>query len=1301
MQRQASSVTQIKSILKPTVPLTPPKAIPTFDETRKRTGKKSPKHDAGEELLIDFSTPAPRHVFSMVTGTENIQDPFSPIRKTAGPQGVAPPLLQEGKVEAAITEDEAEKARKAHKQAILDRRAARRTSMANRRVSFAPEATLHTWNVVEIVEESTTSSASNSTRRQSSMTAAKPPNRPEQSSSLASDQSEPPSTPPAQAQEPLVKASPADQQNWNARGGRRRSSRMSNINVEGVDHIKSSPASTYSESSAVEDSSPIHVEDSIHSSSDDDDGDTAMSMDDVTGQTVQSQISSSSTASSLDGRLRRAAAVAGTRGIEYDENGDDLSMELAEGTITNAFQPWANGQPRARVQDLSAMQDQENVNPFSPAFKVQADATILQASDATEEDESEGATMDMTVAAGGIISEDTSVDCSPAVPTSVDKPVKSDDVVEDADDSVDCDDGQGDTMDMTAAAGCIIFRDTTTGRSPLPTTFEEKRDSFVKGVEDSVLDSRQGDTMDMTVVTGGIISDDKATKCGTATPISLGKLTNNIVKAGEAPTLDESQGDTMDMAVTAGGIISHDKVTKSRSASPISLRNNPNNVATDANELVLHDPTLYNTIIHDPALHNPVFRDGQDDTMDKSGAASGITSKDGVTKSTTASPMSLRKDSDNIVNAADVSISHDKQEQQVKKISLQEFLNMTNIHFMELSTTKRRHTLAPGPPSQPLQESSSTSNKGACFAAAATTVPLLDLYQHASRELKSYISSGRKVIRTIEQETLAEQPALFREYVDARPDVKAAMDNQFRNSKANARLQSKESWYLWRRELIEGLRTGLNGIKAGMEEDAQSLSRQEAILETAVPELVKQHEELEQEAGRLHQRAEDFESVDHEAVDKARNQLESVDEEVSKKMALLEQLQQQMKEKVEALSAAEELKVEFQGQITEAQKVQDECRGWKVEEVIKYKDRVEAIEKKTGWSLVTTLYKVSAGAIDYGPTATMQYRNALRLFFYPVVFQEPKPQNGQRNAWAAACDAGPSPPISLTYAPIDEDATTSSELTTEQRFFLQLLQGQVQTLAASPRGTASCNTLVTLVSQGWDLASKVSEEIRRLEMIGITFVKILSDEKFKVQCLLVFHPERSWLYVEFTLTATPTSDGSISTSLQVEALPKWGFVEGLLAGGGKASKVREALNKQANSKSIGGGAWADAVWALDEWITSQKESFKDSEKEAKVEKEKSETEMEKEKSETPASRPVLESAAPAAPAVPEVSTPTRAPVAQKRGLKRPVPMDEVMEEAAARKEEVRRLEEEEFLLMSAGKTPGAHGRRPGALRRSP
>ena len=71
--------------------------------------------------------------------------------------------------------------------------------------------------------------------------------------------------------------------------------------------------------------------------------------------------------------------------------------------------------------------------------------------------------------------------------------------------------------------------------------------------------------------------------------------------------------------------------------------------------------------------------------------------------------------------------------EEIPPIQLQEFLNMTNIHFMELTTTKRRHTTAPGSPS--MRESSGfnaskPSSFEDCVAAGFCTLPMLELYQH-------------------------------------------------------------------------------------------------------------------------------------------------------------------------------------------------------------------------------------------------------------------------------------------------------------------------------------------------------------------------------------------------------------------------------------------------------------------------------------------------------------------------------------------------------------------------------------------
>jgi kinetochore protein Spc7/SPC105 len=76
---------------------------------------------------------------------------------------------------------------------------------------------------------------------------------------------------------------------------------------------------------------------------------------------------------------------------------------------------------------------------------------------------------------------------------------------------------------------------------------------------------------------------------------------------------------------------------------------------------------------------------------------------------------------------------------EVDPIQLQDFLNMTNIHFMELTTTKRRHTTAPGSATKRLIRASGENlpKPGSitfddCVAAGFCTVPMLELYQHVS-----------------------------------------------------------------------------------------------------------------------------------------------------------------------------------------------------------------------------------------------------------------------------------------------------------------------------------------------------------------------------------------------------------------------------------------------------------------------------------------------------------------------------------------------------------------------------------------
>lgn len=83
-------------------------------------------------------------------------------------------------------------------------------------------------------------------------------------------------------------------------------------------------------------------------------------------------------------------------------------------------------------------------------------------------------------------------------------------------------------------------------------------------------------------------------------------------------------------------------------------------------------------------------------------------------------------------------VAREEPEQKFEPIPLQDFLNMTNIHFMELTTTKRRHTTVSGSASRrsSVRRSIEGASKPAtfedCVAAGFCTVPMLELYQHVS-----------------------------------------------------------------------------------------------------------------------------------------------------------------------------------------------------------------------------------------------------------------------------------------------------------------------------------------------------------------------------------------------------------------------------------------------------------------------------------------------------------------------------------------------------------------------------------------
>ncbi|KAG5302074.1 chromosome segregation protein [Histoplasma ohiense] len=1498
-RRKSTTQYPLKSILKPTIPVSPIRNIPTFDETRKRTptrdsqrgSKRRQSNNPNEknEPLIDVSEPPS----TSVAEADNLANPFDTFNPSAVLYNSKVAVrTEEEQVTATRETEEAERERE--RQAILDHRAARRKSMANRRVSFAPEATLHTWNVVELAEDSTSSSASNSTRRASALTEQVPPiqnhelNHTEPSTNYPHD-------------DPIYNG--RDQQ-------------QSPYGPHPDEAFSSSPYSGSSAGGSEEASEPV-VDENIDSNSDtddedDDDGATVMTMENITERSISTHSDASSTNSSakLERSLRQAAQLAGTKGIDYDENGD-LSMEFTNHEIAGAFQPWVKKGANKLdfdLEDLSARQDQENVNPFAqPLSQYQPPS---RQSDGGYYDESEAdMSMDITKAVGGIISRrqeasqgktprrqsaspnDGNVNPQPPISTGElsnleDQTMEFTNMVggiahshspqKDFFGDSDIASDEEMTMEFTSALGSIqqayahrTASEEYTHPSNKPTEYEIEELDQESGGEEMEMTSAVGGIlppieeqtepleddetmgMEMTNALGSILppqynfnktqgevlmelesqiasspfqeniipsppkiagtieqNTPMVSESGSPTVASVkrrqerrsggpresttprrGSRHSSPIKNVETPpkkhiTPRESRAPTpgrtppsskvafrnispkklfvpeLQQASTkktppSSRVLFHQDIVTGRSTPsfvlaphrPLSsglgidrvglgsprvaeILDRRRSIGEDSQNFIPQgqisrgvrfddprdledevdeereerkketaitkapnisqnekDPTLNlkelissltpkkNKAKGRKSLHvgaavgllgkRPVELDQDDEdyeeytpkrlkgrdaspvksiklpappSMDetvrrttRATSYNGRGSSPGHPGSTTPKRALLSRQLDLPVGedlttqdsgvspkANQEGFAKHEEQRQVEPIQLQEFLNMTNIHFMELTTTKRRHTLAPTNDNK--KATSKTDDETArgisfedCVVAGLCTVPMLELYQHSCRELKSYISEGRRIIRSIETETYADNPPLFQEYVTAPPDIRLLMDNQFRNVKAHARLLSKSMWYEWRMKLLEGLKEGLDRHVEYMQNDDAVLSKKEEILNCAVPPLVEKHTKLETESRNLQQAVDELENCDQEELRQARERLAALDAHIVTKKKLLEQSQAELLNKNNVIKAGTELKNEFLAQIGEAERVREECRGWSVKEVKPLKVSVHALECQTGWSILSASLKPSS---KYGPSLRMRYRNELQVDFYPGTFSLKRSaavSTGRRSS-----QTNKYLPINLSYSPTVTRGTRheTRSPSPEKSLVLHALRMRASQL---PQSNITPRQFLASISRAWDRAISLGDEIRALDYCGITKAKAIESNPseptlLEIRCIIIGRsakttaPEstgseikrkspsesgnisgkaRTRIDIDFTVkprlthNGTDTLDMDVDVDIDVSARIIYGSVSSYEGGVGE-SRIGDMLGKiiqqkQAPGVKLGGGVWRDAV----------------------------------------------------------------------------------------------------------------------------
>ena len=206
----------------------------------------------------------------------------------------------------------------------------------------------------------------------------------------------------------------------------------------------------------------------------------------------------------------------------------------------------------------------------------------------------------------------------------------------------------------------------------------------------------------------------------------------------------------------------------------------------------------------------------------------------------------------------------------------------------------------------------------------------------------------------------------------------------------------------------------------------------------------------------------------------------------------------------------------------------------------------------------------------------MTYKGTIQLFFAPYSFQT---NYSRTDAALTQTNA----PISLGYI-ADAHQYHPKPLTTEKRFFLQVLRAQLQFLDQSK---VKVSELLTVVGSSWERACNIAEEARALRIRYISEATILSDETLAVRSVIILREIRTKVAIDFAVSVRSVA-GTMGIDVAVEPSARVVYGEEL-----NAKKMNDFLNQKLGGKRKGKdgsiGRWAQMMRELEERLVARGE----------------------------------------------------------------------------------------------------------------
>ena len=222
---------------------------------------------------------------------------------------------------------------------------------------------------------------------------------------------------------------------------------------------------------------------------------------------------------------------------------------------------------------------------------------------------------------------------------------------------------------------------------------------------------------------------------------------------------------------------------------------------------------------------------------------------------------------------------------------------------------------------------------------------------------------------------------------------------------------------------------------------------------------------------------------------------------------------------------------------------------------------VNTLEKVHGWSITSAAEQ----------TLTMTCQHTLQLFFAPLSFMS------NSSLYPADCENSP---ISLTYI-ADAHEYHPRPLTTEKRFFLQIMRAQLQCLQQSQ---TKVKDLLDYISSSWRKACAIIEESRLLGAGYITESTIVADEAMAIRSVLLLRSMRTKIEVTFEIDVQ-SGEGVAGLNMKVKPSARVVYGEDL-----KEKKLGAFLEQKTGAETWvdgGGGVWARALKDLEGKLLSR------------------------------------------------------------------------------------------------------------------